>query len=174
MGLAGVLAERISGKTYAALLDEYIFLPFKLVTPDKTITKTTNKSQGYFGDEKSEYWNMNVLAPAGGLKCTTKEILTYLQYMANPADEKAGEIIEKLLQPTVSLYPKVNVCRAWHTIEEKDKPTIYWHNGGTYGFSTFAAFIKGQQKAVIVVVNKFNESKISDLLGITIMKELIK
>lgn len=174
MGLAGVLAERISGKTYASLLDEYIFLPFKLVTADKAIAKTENKSQGYFGDEKSEYWNMNVLAPAGGLKCTTKEMLTYLQYMADPPDKRAKEIIEKMLQPTVSLNPKVNVCRAWHTLEEKDKPVIYWHNGGTYGFSTFGAFIKGRQKAVIVVVNKFNENKISDVLGITIMKELNK
>ena len=56
----------------------------------------------------------------------------------------------------------------------KDKPIIYWHNGGTYGFSTFAAFIKGQQKAVIVVINKFNQNNISDGLGIAIMKELIK
>ena len=95
-------------------------------------------------------------------------------FRSNPADEAAKEIIDNLLKPTVSLYPKINVCRAWHTLEEKDKPVIYWHNGGTYGFSTFAAFIKGQQKAVIVVVNKFNENKISDALGIAIMKELIK
>ena len=174
MGLAGVLAERISGKTYASLLDEYIFLPFELVTSDNAISKTENKSQGYFGDVKSEYWNMNILAPAGGLKCTPNEILTYLQYMADPADKNAKEIIEKMLAPTVSLNPKVNVCRAWHTLEEKDKPVIYWHNGGTYGFSTFGAFIKGRQKAVIVVVNKFNENKVSDVLGMTIMKELTK
>jgi CubicO group peptidase (beta-lactamase class C family) len=174
MGLAGVLAQNISGKSYASLLDQYIFLPFKLITPGNEISQAENKSQGYFDKNKVSYWNMNVLAPAGGLKCTSKEMLTYLNYMANPADTTSREIIEKLLEPTVAINPMVNVCRVWHTLEEKEKPIIYWHNGGTYGFSTFAAFIKGQQKAVIVAVNKFNENKVSDGLGISIMKELIK
>lgn len=174
MGLAGVLAEKISGKTYTALLEENIFNHFKLGSLYNEGSKTENKSQGYFDTEKSNYWNMNILAPAGNIKSSAIQMLAYLQYMANPADEAAKEIIDNLLKPTVSLYPKINVCRAWHTLEEKDKPVIYWHNGGTYGFSTFAAFIKGQQKAVIVVVNKFNENKISDALGIAIMKELIK
>ncbi len=170
MGLAGVLAERISGKKYEALVDEYVLQPFKM-----NIASTIgNKSQGYFGSEKAVYWNADVLAPAGTIKSSAKQMLIYLQYMANPADKTAAAIVEKLLQPTIALGPKVNVCRAWHTLEEKNKPVIYWHNGGTYGFSTFAAFVKGQSKAVIVVVNEFNKNEVSDGLGIAIMKELIK
>jgi CubicO group peptidase (beta-lactamase class C family) len=172
MGLAGVLAERISGKKYAILLEEYIMRPFKIITPLETTA--TNKAQGYFQDQVSEFWHADVLAPAGGIKASSQEILNYLQYMSMPADGSTKETIEKLLQPTVSLVPKVSVCRAWHTIEEEGKPVIYWHNGGTYGFSTFAAFVKGQNKAVIVVINKFNQSMISDGLGVTVMKELIK
>jgi len=172
MGLAGVLAERISGKNYATLLEEYIMRPFKIVTPLETTA--TNKSQGYFGSDKSDFWHAAALAPAGGIKSSAQEILSYLQYMSSPADSSAAAIIGKLLEPTATLAPKVSVCRAWHTSEEKDKPVIYWHNGGTYGFSTFAAFVKGQKKGVIVVVNKFNENMVSDKLGITIMKELLK
>lgn len=48
-GLAGVLAERIAKKSYAALLDQYIFLPFKMVDKNNSIEKSTNKSQGFFG-----------------------------------------------------------------------------------------------------------------------------
>jgi CubicO group peptidase (beta-lactamase class C family) len=174
MGLAGVLAERISKKNYAALLDLDIFKPFKMIGAMEVRSTVTNQSNGFFNDEKVPYWNMNVLAPAGGLKCSGKEMLTYLQYMAMPKDKMAKKLISSLLQPTVAINSVVSVCKAWHTLEEKDKPLIYWHNGGTYGFSTFAAFIKGQKKAVIVVVNKFNQNNISDGLGIAIMKELIK
>jgi CubicO group peptidase (beta-lactamase class C family) len=174
MGLAGVLAERIAKKNYAVLLQQNIFKPFKMMGAMEVFSTETNKSQGYFDKEKVPYWNMNVLAPAGGLKCTGKEMLAYLEYMANPKDRVAEKVIASLLQPTVSINALVKVCKAWHTLEEKDKPVIYWHNGGTYGFSTFAAFIKGQQKAVIVAVNKFNQNNISDGLGMAIMKELIK
>lgn len=172
--LAGVLAERISGKTYAALLDEHIFLPFKMVTPDKSITKSENYSQGYFENKKSDYWNMNVMAPAGGLKCSGSEMLTYLQTMAVPGTEKLKIIINQLLEPTVSINPSIKICRAWYTLESKEKPIIYWHNGGTYGFSTFGAFIKGENKAIMVVVNQFNKNAISDGLGIAIMKKMLE
>jgi len=173
MALAGVLAERISGKTYAALLDQYIFLPFKIVNSENSIAKSNNKSQGYLDDTtKASYWNMNVMAPAGALKCSAKEMLTYLGYMSKPINKTSAAIIDTLLQPTTALSRNLKVGRAWHLLLQKDKPTIYWHNGGTYGFSTFAAFLKGTGQAVIIVINKFNSNKICDDLGFSIMKKL--
>jgi hypothetical protein len=68
----------------------------------------------------------------------------------------------------------MKVCRAWHTIEGKTGPVIYFHDGGTYGFSTFGAFIKGKSKAVIIVINQFNKLDISGWLGAVIMKEMVK
>lgn len=174
MGLAGVLAEIISKKSYSNLLDINIFKPFKMIASTDTFSNDGNKSVGYFDRSATPYWNMDVLAPAGGLKCTGKEMLTYLQYMAQPKDKEAALIISNILTPTVALNQRVNVCKAWHTFEEQNKPVIYWHNGGTYGFSTFAAFLKGQQNAVIIVINQFNKNKIADGLGVSIMKLLSK
>ncbi len=68
----------------------------------------------------------------------------------------------------------MKVCRAWHTLQQKDKPVIYWHNGGTYGFSTFAAFLKNTDQAVMIVINRFNSNNISDNLGFTIMKKMLE
>ena len=175
MALAGVLAERISGLSYAALLDKYIFLPFKIVNAENSIEKSDNKSQGYITDtDKAPYWNMNVMVPAGGLKCSAKEMLRYLSSMSKPNDKKAAAIIDSLLQPTVSFSNTMKVCRAWHTLQQKDKPVIYWHNGGTYGFSTFAAFLKDTDQAVMIVINKFDSNNISDNLGFTIMKKMLE
>lgn len=175
MALAGVLAERISGKTYAGLLDKYIFLPFQIVDPENSIAKSDNKSQRYFTPaDKTDYWNWDVMAPAGGLKCSAKEMLRYLGCMSKPIDKRSAAIIDTLLQPTASLSNNIKVCRAWHTLQQKNKPTIYWHNGGTYGFSTFAAFLKDTDQAVMVVVNRFNNNMITDVLGFTIMKKMLE
>jgi CubicO group peptidase (beta-lactamase class C family) len=173
-GIAGILAERISGKTYAALLDKYIFLPFKMVTPANAIAVTENKSAGYFAkDDKTPYWNMNVLAPAGGLKCTGTEMLTYLQNMCFPTAGKSKIIVDKLTEQTIAVNSKIAIGRGWHIFTEKDMPVVYWHNGGTYGFSTFCAFVKNKSKAVIVVINQFNKNAFSDGLGIKIIKKII-
>lgn len=174
-GLAGVLAERISGKSYAALLDQYIFLPFKMVDKNNTIEKSDNKSQGYIADnEKSEYWNMNVLAPAGGLKCTGTEMLRYFTCMSKPINASSKAIIDSLTQPTLRLSPATSICRAWHTVERKNKPVVYWHNGGTYGFSTFGAFVKETGQFVLVIVNKFDTNNVSDMLGMTIINKMLE
>ena len=173
-GLAGVLAELIAKKSYTRLLEEHIFRPFKMIGGTDVFSKEENKSQGFFNDQKTAYWNMDVLAPAGGIKCSGKEMLRYLQYMARPEEAGNKKIIDNLLLPTVAINQTMHVCKAWHTFELPGRPVIYWHNGGTFGFSTFAAFIKGEDKAVMVVINKFSENKVADGLGVAIMKLLIQ
>jgi CubicO group peptidase (beta-lactamase class C family) len=173
-GLAGVLAERISGKSYAVLADQYIFLPFNMVKQGNSNAFHKNKSQGYFAaNDKAEYWNMNILAPAGGLTSTGNEMLTYLENMCFPKTERSKAIVNKLTVQIVSLSPKVAVGLGWHILNEKEQQPVYWHNGGTYGFSTFAAFVKDKSKAVIVVINQFNKNGAGDGLGISIIKKLI-
>jgi CubicO group peptidase (beta-lactamase class C family) len=172
-GLAGVLAQAISGKSYNDLLQEHIFQPFRITFhPDETIDSTMNKGQGYFETIKSPYWKAAALAPAGALKCSAGELLTYFQCMSNPVNAASKEIIDKLLENTATVAPGINVCRGWHTREEKKRPVIYWHNGGTYGFSCFGAFIREQNKAVVVVVNQFNRNMISDQLGFSIIQKM--
>jgi CubicO group peptidase (beta-lactamase class C family) len=173
-GLAGALAEKISGKTYAALLDEYIFLPLKMVTPANSIAVTQNKSTGYYtNDDKAEYWNMNILAPAGGLKCTGAEMLAYLENLCFPKTDYSKNIIDKLTAQTVALNPKIAIGRGWHIFNDKEQPLFYWHNGGTYGFSTFCAFTKNKSKGVIVVINQFSKNALADGLGVKIIKKII-
>lgn len=170
-GLAGALAQRIIGKNYLALLQQYILGPFGM-RASKPV-RGGRKAQGYLDAQKQPFWNMNALAPAGALQCSANEMLSYLQRMSVPKSGSEQTIIKQLLQPTAALSPTINICRAWHTFEQKGKPTIYWHNGGTYGFSTFAAFVKETGQSVIVVVNRFNSNAVSDGLGVAIIKRML-
>jgi CubicO group peptidase (beta-lactamase class C family) len=171
--LAGILSERISGKPYRILLDEYILTPFKMTMARQPLSEITNKAQGHFSGNKSDYWDMNVMMPAGGIVCSTSDLLTYLQHISQPSNDSKA-IVDDLLTPTVAVSRTLRVAKGWHIIEEKDKPAVYWHNGGTYGFSTYAAFLKDKSKAVVIVVNEFNKNQVSDVLGELIIKKLME
>lgn len=171
-GLGGVLAAHISGKTYEQLIDEYIFRPFKM--GPKENLDPTNKSLGLYNLQKeAEYWNMNVLAPAGALQYSGSQMLTYLQKIATPISNASSIVINKILTPSINLNEVQSVGLGWQILNLKDLPSIYWHNGGTYGFSTFCAFTKDKSKAVIVVINQFSKNAIADGLGFKVLKKLI-
>jgi CubicO group peptidase (beta-lactamase class C family) len=172
-GIAGFLASTISQKTYASLLNDYIFHPFHLLKPGDNFETGGKKSQGYFGPDTVAYWKFDVLAPAGALKCSGNEILTYLQTISNPPSFAEG-VVDSLLSPTFTISPVMKVGRAWFIQKEDQQPPNYWHNGGTYGFSTYAGFIKGEDKAIIIAINQFNKNAGADKLGRDILRFLTK
>lgn len=168
--LAGVLAQKMSGKTFQQLLQHYIWGPFKIADVEKE--KSFKKSQGYFVYDKAPYWNMDVYYPAGGLKTNCEQMLGYLAAMATPNATMQKDLVEKVLTPTLSISDEMNIALAWHVLKFSELPAIYWHNGGTYGFSTFAAFTKETPTGVIIAINKFNQNQYADWLGLEIMKRL--
>ncbi|MFN3298582.1 MAG: serine hydrolase domain-containing protein [Sediminibacterium sp.] len=169
-GLAGVIAENISSKNYEQLLSEYINKPFQLKHTGIQPAKKMPKATGYFGNEVASYWDMNVLVGAGGIKSDANDLLQYLDYMAS---NQSLEVVKAVLQKTSEINKQVAIAKAWHTIEKGGNTLLYWHNGGTYGFSTFAAFNPTTQNSIVVVINAFNKNDIADRLGIEIMTKFL-
>lgn len=155
-------------------MKEYISGPFELQNTGIEIPQHTNIATGMFDNTKAEYWKMDAFAGAGAVKSTASDLLNYLDRIgiSHTADKQL--LIDKLTTATITISPQMRVCRGWHTIEDKGKPIIYWHNGGTYSFSTFAAFIKNDYKAVVVVVNAFDKNNVSDALGTSIIKQMLR
>lgn len=168
MGLAGVLAQRISGKSFEALLEQYINKPFRIVPTPKNAVK----SIGYFNGTKAPYWDMAALTPAGGLKCNAVQLMQYLSVLGRPQNKNQLAFIDRLLQPTLYINKRLSIAKGWHLIQEGEQK-IYWHNGGTYGFSTFAAFERTTGNAVVVVINKFNANEAADALGVEVIRKLM-
>ena len=170
--LAGVLAQRLSGKTFPELLHHYIYKPFGIIIPRRG-TKI-QQAKGYMDKQPVDYWKWDAFEPTGGIQCSAHQLLQYLHYLDKPKNKKEAAFINHFLQPTVRINPTVQVARGWHTLEKKGKPVVYWHNGGTYGFSTFAAFVPGTGKAVVVVANKFDVNEVSDKLGFDVLYTLLQ
>ena len=159
-GLAGILAERISKNTYQELLQKYIYKPFGMSKKSGFV----QKAQGYFGEDKSAFWNMNCLAPAGKIQCSANDMLTYLSNISSPK-KKNKFIVDSLTSQTQLINKRIQIGRGWHIFTPKNGNKFYWHNGGTYGFSTFAAFSKNTNKGFFIVINEFNKNQILDIIG---------
>jgi hypothetical protein len=52
----------------------------------------------------------------------------------------------------------------WHTFEDL-KHRVTWHNGGTFGFSTFAAFETTSRNSIVLVSNAFGVNTRLDRLA---------
>lgn len=169
-GLAGLIAQNISGKSYEKLLNQYINQPIQLKHTGLQAAKKKPKAIGFFGNEPAAYWDMNILAGAGGIKSDASDLLQYLEFMASQAKHP---VIQSVLTKTASINNQIAIAKGWHTLEQSGKTLMYWHNGGTYGFSTFAAFNPKNQNCIVVVINAFSKNDIADRLGIEIMTRLL-
>lgn len=173
-GIAGTIGSRLTGKSYAQLLQELVLQPLDLHNI-KTRVENEPAATGYFDTATvAPYWAADALAGACVLKATPTAMLDYLHNMSFPPNTTEKQVVELLTQKTGDAAPGIGIGRGWHLLEKVGQPTICWHNGGTFGFSIFAAFIKGQDKAVLVVVNQFNKNAISDGLGISVMRKMLQ
>lgn len=170
IGLAGVLAERISGKSYESLLKKYISKPFRLKYTSLKTATSQPFATGYFNSQNALYWDMYALNGAGGIKSNTSEMLSYLNYLLM---QSSNPIITSITTPTATINKQIKVAKGWHLLSSKEQTNIIWHNGGTYGFSTFCAFNIESGKAVFLAINAFNKNKIADRLGFAVIMKML-
>jgi CubicO group peptidase (beta-lactamase class C family) len=167
MGLAGQLACVLSQQTYAALVDRYFVKPLNLTATGLEANSQLPVCTGYLNGKATSYWQMDVLQGAGGIKSTPVDMLTYLEFILASQDDP---IIKIITTPTVVVNERLAIARGWHWLLLPNQQKILWHNGGTYGFSTFCGIDLATKTAVFVAVNSFNANDISDVIGINVLK----
>ena len=166
-GLAGVLATIISGKPYGQLIEEYVFGKLKIPR------NPAPNAQGYLGDDAVDFWKFDAMSGAGAVRCNATELLSYLEAYMNPPGSEFAYIKNTTTKITASVAGNMTVGLGWHLMRRNaTNDFVYWHNGGTYGFSTFAGF--DDRNAVVVVINKFDQNGTSDKLGFDILSRMKK
>lgn len=154
MGLLGYTLASQNNITYEELLAKAITKPLGL---DHTGIKLTpnmkkNLALGHSGGVEVQNWDLTTLAGAGAIRSNAVDMLKFLA--VNIGLEKSK------LYPAMQLAHKNSrkegdepiVGLGWHTMVFDDLEII-WHNGGTGGYRTFAGFIKGGNKGVVVLSN---------------------
>ncbi len=97
-------------------------------------------------------WHFDALAGAGALRSTAADMLVYL---ASALDTSRGPLRQAMAlarTPRADISPGTRIGLGWMVSGPPTSP-IWWHNGGTGGFRSFAAFDPARQVAVVVLAN---------------------
>lgn len=111
------------------------------------------------GGRPMPHWDFtSAMAGAGAVRSTLPDMLTYLEAQLGQ-HPNAAELEPALLdcqheQASVALSKGVGIGYAWMRSMRQDGTVTHWHNGGTYGFTSYAAFNRDLQSGFVVLSNR--------------------
>jgi len=150
-GLLGHLLTLITKKSYEKLLFETICIPLKMEDTCVKLKENHIKNLVRGRDPNGRVvpnWDLNVLAGAGEIKSTTRDLVKYIQ--ANMDD--SSSFFHLALQPTFQVNDREMMCLGWGIYKLNGK-NLYVAFGGTGGYSSGIIFEKTTKTAVILLTN---------------------
>ncbi len=154
-GLLGIALRRAAGADdYADLAQQTVLSPLGLVDtvvqPGREQSVRLAQGHGTFGRPVVD-WYLEGLAGAGALRSTVPDLLSYLRAQLDPESTPLAAAIRRthvLWQPD----RRQTIGLGWFRTRLRGGD-MWWHNGGTGGFRSFAAFSPQVRRAVAVLVN---------------------
>ncbi len=178
MGLLGYALTQKYKKSYETLLQERLFTPLEMKSSSIHVAEADKARfvDGFAQDGKpSPHWEfLDTMAPAGAVRSTAADMLVYLEAaMGRTKKTPPALAFDVVLAPQYDMpMPKMQIGLAW-IIAEINKKRIWWHNGGTGGFSSFAGISKSPAVGVIVLSNRFNMAGEVDKIGMKVLEALM-
>jgi CubicO group peptidase (beta-lactamase class C family) len=169
VGLMGEILAHVSGKTYDQMVSEIITKPLQMNSTVEYITPQLNprfvKVYNETGNQTNA-WDWDALAPAGALRSTVNNMLTYCKANMATAPTRLSKAMALTHQVTYNKDIKVGL--GWHIITVNGID-YYFHDGGTGGCSSFLAFNIEKNVAVVILSNSAESTYAT---GVDILKQL--
>ena len=154
MGLVGQALANLSGTTYPDLLREQITSPLGLRDTVVSLSREQRErfSQGLDAQHHPVHeCSLDALAGAGGIRSTAGDMLTYLEANLHPdrfPTLRSALVESHLLRRDAPLG--MQIALAW---VYRPDDGVYWHSGGTPGFTSEAFFSPKTDSAALVLTN---------------------
>ncbi|MDM8176165.1 MULTISPECIES: serine hydrolase domain-containing protein [Olivibacter] len=171
-GIIGDLLAYKKNSSYNELIEKTICDPLELENTTefpsgdklpKFIPTYNNKG------ELTPHWHFLALSGAGSLKSTIRDLLKFAESNINIPNTVLGKAIALTHKPSWLVSETQDLGLSWH-INIENFQEIFWQNGGTFGSSSFLAFVPGKKVAVVVLANA---AKSVDSIGFSIINNLI-
>jgi CubicO group peptidase (beta-lactamase class C family) len=159
-GLLGHILEWKTGKTYEALLQEYIAGPLHMAhttmaDADSAIFATGHNEQG----KPTCHWHMPILPGAGAIRASGSDMMVFLKAAMNGTGPVGATIART--QKEVASMPGGAIAHGWHIDRTNGAifgiKEIVWHNGGTGGFRSYIGFIPEKKTGIVILSNQASE-----------------
>lgn len=153
VGLLGSILQSVSGETFEQMVSEIITRPLGMFSTAQYLNPLfTPRFVGVYNSEgqPTEPWDFDVLAACGALRSTVNDLLKYANANMQPKPGPLSAAIQSTHKITFTKDVKIGM--GWHVIKVKGVD-YYFHNGGTYGSSSFMAFNAGKGIAIVLLSN---------------------
>lgn len=106
---------------------------------------------------------------AGSLRSNAEDMLRFLTACLHPPGELPGPALALAQRPHARVGRHAEVGLGWMISAPRNAPRVVWHNGGTWGFRSFAGFSPDAGDAVVVLSNT---ARSVDRLGFALVGEI--
>ncbi|WP_183556946.1 serine hydrolase [Mucilaginibacter sp. SP1R1] len=171
VGLLGTILSQISGKSFEQMVTDIICRPLMMQNTTQHLSAASLANFASVYNETGNVttpWDFDILAPCGALHSSVNDMLIFARANMEPPANKLGKAIELTQQITRGFTKDAKLGLAWHIIVV-DGVEYYFHNGATYGSSSFLAF-NAEKKLAVIVLSNAAES--TDAVGTAILKKL--
>lgn len=194
--LQGVIAERISGKSWEDNIREQLFIPLEMTRSNLSIAELENSTNAAVGYElkhdsairKMDYYRIAGMAPAGSINSSVKDMSNWLIAWINKGKfndsvilpkEYVNEAIGSQMVVSPGLPTKenpdihmLNYGYGWFISSHKGH-YIVGHGGNIDGFSARTLFFPSDSIGIVVLANQ-NRSSVPGLVSRVISDRMLK
>ncbi|MBA3365998.1 MAG: beta-lactamase family protein [Actinobacteria bacterium] len=108
---------------------------------------------------------------AGAIRATARDLLRFLAGSLAPPDTAPGPALRFAAEPRARAGRQMQIGFGWLVLESPQERKLIWHNGGTWGFRSFAAMVPDRQLGVVVLANT---ARSVDRLGFKLVELLVE
>ncbi|WP_428740719.1 serine hydrolase domain-containing protein [Tenacibaculum sp.] len=151
IALIGYILEDVYNDTYPNLLKKYVFSKSKETNTFYRLNKSSIKKMAVGKNEKgeimplaSEFYNS-----AGALKSNTNSMLNYIKMYMNSNDPVVTQSLKLLTEEN----NRLGRAFVWNTYDYSGSNQMFYHSGGTFGFSSWIALYPKNQIGIFLVTN---------------------
>jgi CubicO group peptidase (beta-lactamase class C family) len=199
---AGILAERITNRTWEDLVRERLFVPLGMMRSNFTIADIT-RSDDYslpYAEVTGvttaiPFRDIEAVGPAGSINSSAEELIRFVQMQIDKGTYQGKQIISKEAATEIQ-YPQINMNRGGPLtrISDEDEgadglgPSAYglglsvtsyrgrkllYHGGGIDGFITDMAWLPNERIGVVVLTNWGEYNPVPSILERNVFDRLL-
>ncbi|WP_177181058.1 serine hydrolase domain-containing protein [Parapedobacter koreensis] len=170
-GLLGDILSTQYGKPYDTMVQEVICQPLGLHNTTEHPNAETQYVAKVYNQkgEETPLWTFDAFTAHGSLKSTVPDLLNYAKAHFKLPESDLEHALALTRQFTYFNPPDTDIGLAWHMNLVGDE-LIYWHNGGTFGSSSYMAFTPDKKIAIVVLSNT---AESVDAIGLAILNSIL-
>ena len=154
MGLLGHILGRVAGQPYDSLVRDRVLDPLGL--DGIGVGTCGSRSQLVYGFRKGKStppWTFGALAACGAMRSTPSDLVSFARSVLEPPTGRVGDAMRLAMEARRNGPARdMRIGLGW-MIRSGPTGDVVWHNGGTYGASSFFAADRRRSMAVIALGN---------------------